>query len=140
MGSVSRLLVVSLFSLSAVMAQSNGRTALAVVVAPECAIGVTAQSQTGPNTQTIAFSYKLRTSAIGGQGQITLRLSGAGTVDYQTTLAGPGTPASGTAAQNTGIVIARFGPQTHSSRAGATGTVQITAAGPSGPALSIGCQ
>jgi len=126
--------------------QGTGRTALAVVVRPECGLSVVTQAQEAPGTETITFQYKLRTSTIGGQGQILMRLSGlgAGMVEYRTTLAGPGVAMAGhVAAGIAGIVIAEFGTETHTSRAGATGTVRITADPAGGalrPVLQISCQ
>src|SRR6266566_9702668 len=106
-----------------VHAQSLRGTTLALTVAPECSIEIVSLPPAGSNSQTVTFNYKLRTSGAGGQGQITLRFTAAsptnysdgGNVDYQTVLAGPGTPLSGTtsaaSALNSGIVIARFGPE-----------------------------
>lgn len=135
-----------LLAVAPLYGQSAGRTALAVVVGPECGLSVVTQVQGAAGTETTTFQYKLRTSTVGGQGQIVLRLSGmgAGVVDYRTTLAGPGVAMAGRAAAGSdGIVIAQFGTETHTSRAGATGTVQITA-DPAGAApramLQISCQ
>lgn len=140
-------------------AQSSHGTTLALTVAPECSIGIVSLSPGGTNSQTVTFNYKLRTSGAGGQGQITLRFTAASpttdpngsTVDFQTSLDGPGTASSGNApaasALNSGIVIARFGPEAHSSRSGATGTVQFTFNTPPGlplellgPSFAISCQ
>jgi len=148
-----------LLSTLSVQAQSSRGTALALTVAPECSIGIVSQSATGPNSQIVTFNYKLRSAGAGGQGQITLRFTAAipanyadgSTVDYQTFLAGPGTASSGAIpaadALNSGIVIAQFGPEAHSSRSGATGTVQFTVNGPPGspfealaPVFFIGCR
>ena|SRR6266566_2600963 len=142
-----------------VHAQSLRGTTLALTVAPECSIEIVSLPPAGSNGQTVTFNYKLRTSGAGGQGQITLRFIAASpanypedsNVDYQTTLAGPGTASSGTTpaanALSAGIVIARFGPEAHSSRAGATGTAQFTVNPPAGlpseplrPSFSISCQ
>jgi len=142
-----------------VQAQSSRGTTLALSVLPECSIGIVSLSPGAPNSQTVTFNYKLRTAGAGGQGQITLRFTAASPtndpngsrVDFMTSLAGPGTPSSGststTNALNSGIVIARFGPEAHSSRAGATGTVQFTVNPPAGlpvewlrPSFSISCQ
>jgi hypothetical protein len=137
---------------SRMQGQSSRGTSLALTVAPECSIGVVSVATGAPNSQTIKFNYKLRTSDTGGQGQIMLRLTTSGianvpsssTLDYQASLAGPGTPSSGSAATqealNSGIVIARFGPQAHSTRSGAVGTVQLTVTEPLRPSLSISCQ
>jgi len=135
-----------------VQGQSLGGTSFALTVAPECSIGVVSVATGAANSQTVTFNYKLRTSDSGGQGQIMLRLTpsgivnvpSSGTLDYQATLAGPGTPSSGSAATQealtSGIVIARFGPQAHSTRSGAVGTVQLTVSEPLRPSLSISCQ
>jgi hypothetical protein len=142
-----------------VQAQSSRGTTLALSVLPECSIGIVSLSPGAPNSKTVTFNYKLRTAGAGGQGQITLRFTAVSptnypygsNVDFQTVLAGPGTASSGTTpaanALNSGIVIARFGPEAHSSRAGATGTVQFTVNPPPGlpfellrPSVSIGCQ
>jgi hypothetical protein len=135
-------------------AQPSRGTTLALTVGPECAIGIVSQSQGDANSKTVTFNYKIRTAGAGGQGRITLRLTNypAGSkVEYRTMLGGPGTPAAGVttseSALNSGIVIAEFGPQTHSSRAGDSGTVQLTVDAPSTllpeqlqPSLSISCQ
>jgi hypothetical protein len=126
---------------------------LAIRVAPECSIEVVSLASAGiPDTKTLNFNYKLRTSDTGGQGQIVLRFiatpggnfTSGDTLDYQTSLAGPGTPSSGSAAAqdvlNSGIVIARFGPQAHSSRTGAVGIVQFTTSEALRPLLSISCR
>ena len=139
--------------------QSSRGTTLALTVAPECSIGMVSLSPGAPNSQTVTFNYKLRTAGAGGKGEITLRFATASPtnypnhsrVDFQTNLDGPGTPSSGSTgaanALNSGIVIARFGPQTHSSRAGATGTVQFAVTPPPilpfeplQPSFSISCQ
>ena len=131
--------------------QSTSGTTLALTVAPECSVAIISLAPGAPNSQTVTFNYKLRTSDT-GQGQIILRFiaspaanfTSSDRLDYQTSLAGPGTPSSGSAATqdvlNSGIVIARFGPQAHSARAGAVGTVQFTASEPLRPSLSINCQ
>lgn len=147
------LIVSALLCALPAIAQSSRGTTLALTIAPECSIGIIALSPAGPNSQTVTFSYRLRTSGAGGQGQITMRftapgLANGGNVDYQTALSGPGTPSSGTnlaaSALTSGIVIARFGPEAHSSRTGATGTVQFTVNPPAGlplqPSFSISCQ
>jgi hypothetical protein len=128
--------------------QGTGRTALAVEVRPECGVSVMTQVPGAGGTETIAFQYKLRTGATGGQGQIVLRLAGAGEgmVEYRATLAGPGLAMAGRvtgASAAAGVVIAEFGAETHTSRAGAGGTVQVTVeGGGSGlrPALAITCR
>jgi hypothetical protein len=126
-------------------------TTLALRVAPECSIAIVSVAPGVPNSQTVTFNYKLRTADT-GRGQITLRFMAApggnftsgDTLDYQTSLAGPGTPSSGSVtaqdALNSGIVIARFEPQAHSTRAGAVGTVQFNTSEPIRPSLSISCQ
>jgi hypothetical protein len=131
--------------------QSAGSVGLTLTVGPECAVAITSQAQgsAGGNvTQTVTFSYLLRTSASAGEGQILLRFLDTGLgnspVAYQTQIAGPGVAVSGTAAASdgvrSGIAIARFGPQMSSSRVGATGTVQLTVgAAPVQPMLSISC-
>jgi len=142
-----------------VQAQSQRGTTLLLNVAPECSIEIVSRSPGSSNSQTVTFNYKLRTAGAVGEGQITLRFTtasptiypDASNVDYQTVLAGPGTASSGTTlaanALNSGIVIARFGPEAHSSRVGATGTVQFTVNPPAGlpfeplrPSFSISCQ
>jgi hypothetical protein len=142
----------SLFCSLPLQGQSSRGTTLVLTVAPECSIGIVSVAPGGPNSQIVTFNYKLRTADSGGQGQIMLRftasgtgnLPNGGTLDYQTSLAGPGTPSSGTAAfpdaLNSGIVIARFGQQAHSTRAGAVGTVQFTTSDSLRPALSISCR
>jgi hypothetical protein len=140
----------SLFCSLQMQGQSSRGTTLVLTVAPECSIGIVSVAPGGPNSQIVTFNYKLRTADTGG-GQIMLRftsvagnLPSGGTLDYQTSLAGPGTPSSGAVATpdalNTGIVIAHFGPQAHSTRAGAVGTVQFTSSDPLRPALSISCR
>jgi hypothetical protein len=121
-----------------VQAQSSRGANLTLRVAPECSIGIVSVLPGSPNSRTVTFNYKLRTAVTGGNGQITLRFttasaanySTASTVEYQTTLTGPGTPTSGTmptaTALNSGVVIAQFGAQAHSIRAGDIGTVQFT--------------
>src|SRR5258707_419952 len=89
-----------------VRGQSIRGTSLGFRVAPECSIGFVSLGPGVPKTQTLTFNYKLRTSDTGGQGQIILRFMsspagnfvGADTLDYQTSLAGPGTPSSGSVA------------------------------------------
>ena len=140
-------------------AQSSGSTTLALAVAPQCSVTIVAQSPSGLDSttpQVLTFLYKVRTATIGGQGQITLHFTTAGsknlptgsTVDYQTQTSAPGTAISGSIpisdALVSGIVIAKFGAHAHSTRAGATGTVQFTGnpspAEPLQPSLSIRCQ
>jgi hypothetical protein len=142
-----------------VHAQSTRGASLTLRVAPECSIGIVSVLPGSPNGQIVTFNYKLRTAGAGGNGQITLRFTTASpanysaesTVEYQTTLTGPGTPSSSTiptaSALNSGIVIAQFGSQAHSSREGAIGTVQFTIApppeppfGPLRPSFSMSCQ
>jgi len=153
------LLVATLLCTWSVQGQSSRGTTLALSIAPECSIGIVSLSPAAPNSQTLTFRYKLRTSAAAGQGQIKLRFTAASPADsledsnvhYLTTLAGPGTVASGstpaTDALTSGMVIARFGPRAYSSRAGDAGTVQFTIDTPPGvlfellgPSFSISCQ
>jgi hypothetical protein len=149
--SVLVLFAPSLFCGLPIQAQSSRGTTFVLTVAPECSIGIVSVAPGPPTSQVVTFNYKLRTADSGGQGQILLRFTSiagnppsGGTLDYQTSLAGPGTPSSGTIptpdALNSGIVIARFGPQAHSTRAGAIGTVQFTVSDPLRPALSISCR
>jgi hypothetical protein len=157
--SVLALCFLALLCTLPVGAQSSHGTTLTLTVAPECSIGIVSLSLGSSNSQTVTFNYKLRTAGAGGQGQITLRFTTAGAtiypdgseVDYETSLAGPGTPSSGTIptanALISGIVIARFGPEAHSSHNGATGTVQIKENPapllpfkPLRPSFSISCQ
>jgi hypothetical protein len=154
-----RLLAATLLCTWSVQAQSSRGATLALSIAPECSIGIVSLSPAAPNSQTLTFRYKLRTSAAAGQGQIKLRFTAASPADsledsnvhYLTTLAGPGTVASGstpaTDALTSGMVIARFGPRAYSSRAGDAGTVQFTIDTPPGvlfellgPSFSISCQ
>jgi hypothetical protein len=117
-----------------------------VEVRPECGVNLVTQAPGAGGSETIAFQYKLRTSAANGKGQIVLRLSGASTgmVEYRATLAGPGIPMAGRVEGGKGeIAIAEFGPEAHTSRTGATGTVVIKTEGTSGglrPVLAISCQ
>ena len=143
MGWNQRFLMAFVMGMLPVGAQPGGRTALAVVVRPECGVNIVSQVAGPENAQTVTFNYKLRTSAGGGKGQILLRVSGAGAMEYRTTLTGPGVALSGAAdGGNAGLVIAQFGPGAHTSRAGATGTVQIAGSVADGfrPVLSIGCE
>jgi hypothetical protein len=113
---------------------------LTLTVAPECSVGITSVSRGDANSQTITFTYKLRTSASGGHGQILLRSAGSGA--YQTALDGPGTPLSGaTASLDSGVVIARFGPDARTGPAGSGGRVQVSASSTtaSSPLLVISC-
>jgi hypothetical protein len=140
-----------------VEAQSSRGTTLALTVKPECSIGTVSQSQADTNSEIVTFNYKIRTAGAGGQGRITLRLTAASPAnypagskfEYQIALDGAGTPTSGVATPedilNSGIVIAQFGPQAHSTRAGDTGTVQLKLNPPSPfgllqPSISITCQ
>lgn len=154
-----RLLATTLLCTLPVQAQSSRGTTLALSIAPECSIGIVSLAPATPNSQTLTFRYKLRTSAAGGEGQIKLRFTAASAADslegsnvhYLTTLAGPGTVTSGSTpaadALTSGIVLARFGPRAYSSRAGDSGTVQFTIDKPPGvlfellgPSFSISCQ
>jgi hypothetical protein len=154
-----RLLVATLLCTWSVQGQSSRGTTLALSIAPECSIGIVSLSPAVPNSHTLSFRYTVRTSVAGGQGQIRLRFTAASptdslegsNVDYRTTLAGPGTGASGSNpaadALTSGIIIARFGPRASSSRAGDAGTVQFTVNTPPGvllellePSFSITCQ
>jgi hypothetical protein len=133
----------ALAAVPALPAQSAKSVSLAVTVGAECVVGTSSPSAVsvdhGKNaSETVGFNYKVRTSASRGAGQITLFLTGtvpgndtnAGTVDFQTQLAGQGAPVSGSIpvadALRTGIVIAQFGPQTGSSRAGTAGSVRYS--------------
>ena len=147
-----------------VAAQTSKATSLIVNVAPQCAVTLVSLSPgiSGPPgqtaRQTLNFTYKVRTAASGGHGQIVLSFTSGSKdfpngskVDYQTTLSGPGTPASGSVstpnAVSSGIVVATFGTQASSNKSGATGTIVYTvnpppssSFGPLTPGLSIGCQ
>lgn len=157
------VLVSGLGTLTA-LAQTSRATNLLVNVSPQCAVTLVSLSPgiAGPPgqtaTQTLSFTYKVRTATSGGHGQIVLGFTApsknfpnGSKVDYQTTLNGPGTPASGsvptTNAVSAGIVVATFGTQASSSKAGALGTVRYTvnpppssSFGPLNPGLSMSCQ
>ena len=109
-------------------------------------------------TQTLSFTYKVRTSASGGNGQITAQFTTTGktypkgsNLDYEVHLTGPGSAFSGSMptanALHSPVVIASFGPNASSSRSGATGTFEFTVTPAPAPpylpvqvALSIACQ
>jgi hypothetical protein len=142
----------------AIQAQPSRGTTLALTVKPECTIGTVSQSQADPNSEIVTFNYKIRTAGAGGQGRIMLRFTIASPpnypagskIEYQITLGGPGTPSSGVTTPedilNSGIVVAQFGSEAHSSRAGDLGTVQLKLNPPSAlpfelqPSFSISCQ
>ena len=136
----------------AVLGESTGTANLTLTIGPECSVQVASLVQVGgPDslTQTLTFTYLLRTSVSRGRGDIRLRLVDTGLGDtpiaYQTQITGPGTAVSGSATiadgAGSGIVIAIFGPQASTTRVGATGAVQITTAGPAlQPSLWISCQ
>ena len=115
--------------------QHSSETDLRLAVAPECSIDMVSVLPGTSNEQTATFRYQLRTTAA-GDGEIRIRLTPSGDktyptgseVVYRTTLVGPGSPSSGAIALATaldsGIVIARFDSDAHSSR-GARGSVQL---------------
>ena len=143
--------------------QATGAGTLAVTVIPQCSLATVSQSSApaggaADGVSAITFTYKIRTGASAGRGEIVMRLTPAGesypdgaTVDYQAQLGGPGTARSGSvsmaSALISGIVIGTFGAQASSSRAGASGTVEIKVNAASGSAaqaprasLVISCQ
>ena len=120
---------------------ATGTTAVQVTIAPEAAIRIDTATTTLTNagifsnfTGTTNFTYKIRTSDVGGTGSVTLQvtsdfspaggpLASAGTLSYVCTVAAPGTACGGSQTASTagGTSVATFGANARSLTAGTGG-------------------
>ena len=119
----------------------TGTTSVQVTVAPEAAIridtAITTLTNTGifdDYTGTTNFTYKLRTTTVGGTGAVTLQVTSdfapvggpsaaAGTLSYTCTVLAPGAPCGGTQTASTAAAtsVATFGADARSLTAGTGG-------------------
>jgi hypothetical protein len=123
------------------MGERSAVSHLVLTVVPQCGVSIQSDVPDGGG-RLLTFLYKIRTGKVGGSGTVELRLTGpiggGPTLEYRTELSGTGTPVSGSvplAGAGSGVVVARFGERTGSSRAGDTGRVRYTVSAPAGAAI-----
>ncbi len=111
---------------------------LRVAVEPECDVNLSdaraGAEARGPGYRSVSgaarFRYRIRTASPSGSGAVYFRMDGleeGGTLSYSSTLQGTGTPGSGEQRVDAGVatevVVARFGPNQHTSTRGDAGSV-----------------
>lgn len=145
---IARFLTFLTLGSIAAFSQTTGTSNVTVSVAPEASISIntptstlSASSSFADFTGATAFTYKLRTSASTGSGNIQLEvttdfspangpsvaspLTGSDRLSYTCTVASPGTGCSGsqTASTTTQTPVATFGADAHTAVAGNSGSI-----------------